>query len=373
MLASAVRVLLVGIGCTAGLAIGARSGFAEDASGAAPPGAGAPFLLAGGLGGVEPVVVPPAGTPDSATPRAVEEAPDPEPRRHPRGADGELYKALRRRALEEEERKRNLVRDWNDRLYAQLQADLRSPTPLRLRSLGPEIPDAAFLRAVTFPDWENAKVERHGLDRYVMGQLVRAYRRTYLKDFDLRMQQNPHTPLDEQYEEMNRLDLSLDETRLEWRRPFPSYWDGHPATVHDGETLALGERIEIARAGSLSLDNEMHLRADIRSFFLDEGGPAAGYITERPPAHARALRDPVGRGTLYNGDDFIWSGRIGFQPGFQPGSGILGLCREVSTSFAWTFFDPYDRKELFEVDLDLSFDPQDGSSQFGLLFSLARF
>lgn len=370
MLRAVRRMLLLGgAGCAAAAAFGAAA-LAEDAPSSRPATAGpraVPALRSGEVA---------SATPASTTRPEAQDAVPPDPlRKRASGAGGtELLDALRRRSLEEEQRKQDVVRERNDRLFEQLTLDLRSPNPLRLRGLHAETSGETFLRAVALPDWENAPVERHGVDKYAMRQVQRFYRRLYRHDLETREQLDPRHAPDRYCDNLEKLELALDEHNLQWQRPFPSYWDGNPAAHHEPERLVLGEKLDIVRLGKLSLDNELHLKYDVHSLFLDRpyssenDDPAIA--RKALPVHSERVDAPVGRGSLFSGDTFIVSGRLGFHPALTPTS---GFCQQVSSTVDWTVFDPYNRRELLSICLDLTFDPQDSSSEVSLLFSLARF
>jgi hypothetical protein len=371
---TAVRVLLCGVIAWAAFfagGIGLPGAFADDA--ALPGGPPPEVASAGGparateetraASGAAATV--PSGGSAAASSSAL--------RRRAPGAQADLLGILRQRLENEEHHTHDLVRERNDRLFQQFNRDVRSPSPLRFGGCCASSGDL-FLRAVAPPDLTWARVERRGFDKYAMKQVRRLYRKEYKKDLELRQAADPRMPLDRYYQELFDLDLALDEDRLLWNEPFPAYWEGNPDARGRASPLVLGERIELLRLGQLSFTNDLRLRYDLRSVDFDRSDPDEdATITARRPAHASWLANAVGHGSLLNGEDFALSGKIGLSPDLFGAGPQAAFLRNVSGSLDWTFFDPYDRREIFAMSLDYDFDPRDRSQNVALTFSLGSF
>lgn len=361
--------LLVGVGAIGG-ALGSAAGTAaraQDVVSGPPLGAGSVVPAATAATGA--TAAGERRSVSTAAPATTEQQPPP---RKTLGAEGaDLLDELRRRYAEEERRRADFLREHHERLLYQFAADMRDPSPLGFAGEDVETPAEAFLLGVRPRDLTYARVRHEGVDKYAWHQIRRQYKKIYNRELERRREAEPRRyTLDEYLEDVHEMRFSMRENQRSWNRPFPCYWDGHPSARGGDETMTLGERLAILRLGHLTLDNEMRLRYDLRGMMFEHlPEPDEEHRVEQPrPRHANPRVRPVSRGSLLSAENFELSGRL-----HASGVNLRGELRKASAELDWTFFDPYDRRELFEVSLEIELDPNDEDHEVSLLLRVASF
>ncbi len=324
---------------------------------------------AGGAGGAA------GGGFESAEP-AVRHEHDVRPHRRRSGGDA-MDADLRRRLEEEERRQKELMDEHNETLLLRLLRDASAlpVRPIQIDSSPVETPSHAFLRAVAPRSGDpTAVVERRGFDRWFMGEVKREWRRRYRTDLARRRAAARRTWEHEIDDERCELDRRMDTSHVaRWEAPFPSYWDGHPSGARR-EAIVSGERIELLRFGRLTVHNDARVAYDFRSVVYSVvPEPEAERKAARAPAPHTGLaagNDPP-RGNVYTGDGFTIDARVHL--GTSTSAFATGFVKEIGGQLDWVFYDRYDRRRLFAMELDVEYEPDDAETSLALMFEVVRF
>lgn len=282
---------------------------------------------------------------------------------------------LRRRFEAEERRRRESTAAVEDELLRQLFRDtaigVEGPSLGAEGGLGPT-PSDAFLRAVCPPRHDFAIIERRGFDRWFMGEVSREWRRRYQDDVQNRRNLARRTWEYEYDAEMWSAHRQLyGDVERQWKAPFPMYWEGHASA--ERPRVVAGEDLEILRIGRLTVTNDMTVRHDMESYlyaYLPERD-AQQRISEPPPIHATDYRPSAPRGNVFSSEICTIDARA--RVSASGGAMQTGFLNRVGSEVDISFYDRYDRKRIFGVEIEAQFDPTDADRSVAVMFKLFNF
>jgi hypothetical protein len=369
------------------LLAGAREAAAQDVEGpraSSDPESGPRVAWSAAPGAAEaPALEARDSSPDDAG-RAGARAP-----RRRQGTGSERIDAELRRRLDDEERRlREIFEATNERELLRLFRECAELPADEIR-LGPDdllTPSAAFLRAVSPRTQDHAPLAREGVHAWAAREARRAWRREYARDLELRRtERESRFALLELWEESDRLYRVIDESAAAfWSRDFPEYWGAHPA-ARPCPPRREGERIEIARLGPITLDNELSLRCDVRTLLGGATGDrdaderrARSSRRAVPRAQERLFevgeRAELGlfqRGNLYGGEVLSVDARIHASTGL--GAYETGFVRMVRGDLEWSFHAREDGRRLVSIELEGFYEPADDGCGVAVVLELVRF
>lgn len=291
---------------------------------------------------------------------------------------------LRRRLEDEERRSREVAERRHDELLRRLFRDTApggtragaGPGGPPLAGEGDEFgsPSACFLRAVRPPDWGRSVSDYRGFERFAARELSREWRRRYREDA-VRRRSLGRTVWEHELND-EEVALSRDmqpEWKARWNAPFPAYWNGHAASA-GRDPIVVGEELEVLRVGRLTVVNDGKIEYDLRSYFYAYRERGADPEEVRPtrarPAHAEVFAEEP-TGNLVTTGLFTLDARA--RMSVSTGAGETGFVSRLGSEVDWIFYDAYDRRRLFAIELDGGWELDDADESIAVLFKLYNF